>query len=614
MIVIGAYHGISLLSWKIRRETNSPISHVSIIQLPDEVYNPADGVRINILYHALDTCPVYEAWGVLNPFSREPSGVLKRTGIDEGHTPGTRIELFRIEVPHHIPETQIIADLERIVAAGTKYDWLGLLRYKLRINRDNPDRMICSELLHSVLSNRGVHLIRRRKPSKAAPGDLYISPVLHQLWTVHTGPASKRPQNAPEPLRAPTPAKTDATHLQGHSAEMQGHSAAILADCGLCAANAAASAPDRAANAATITAPGFTILQEDGLFVPFGEFPHDVGIQRFDPEAANALIAELAANPDGVPVYRGHPDVPGMAEDWPDKDAKGWSASAEITQHNGIPGCRFRVKYNDDGLDIIRQAKLKFPSPFWRLKAVGKAANGQRIVAPVALISIGLVNNPNIPVPAVANSGTPKPQPGGQSANEKEIAMREKLIAMLQAASVEVPEGATDEQLLALVQQTISSANEETEEEKQKAAEAVAKAEAEKENAANARKTAAGAIVDLAITQGRLPQAKRDEWLGKFETNFAAANSAIEVLDPIIPVNASRTGNLASRQKGINAEELDAANARKEFLCLVDQEQSRLGTLMGANSRAKVRDMAWESVRRGNAGIYARAYPKAPGK
>jgi hypothetical protein len=27
--------------------------------------------------------------------------------------------------------------------------------------------------------------------------------------------------------------------------------------------------------------------------------------------------------------------------------------------------------YNADGLDIVRQAKLKFPSPFWRLKAIG---------------------------------------------------------------------------------------------------------------------------------------------------------------------------------------------------------------------------------------------------
>ena len=193
MIVVAAYHGTSLLSRKIRFETNSPISHVAIVQLPDCVWSPADGVRVNVLYRALDTCPVWEAWGVLNPFSREKSGVLKRTGIDEGHTPGTKIELFRIEAPVRIPEAEIVRDLDAIVAAGTKYDYVGLLRYKFRIDRDNASRMVCSELVHSVLSRRGIYLIQRRKPHKTAPGDLYISPLLKELWTVHTKTHVKAP-------------------------------------------------------------------------------------------------------------------------------------------------------------------------------------------------------------------------------------------------------------------------------------------------------------------------------------------------------------------------------------------------------------------------------------
>jgi len=186
MMLVAAYFGKSLLSWKIQRETNSPVSHVSFVQLPDSVWNPADGVRINTLYNALATCPVYEAWAVLNPFSKAPSGVLRRTGIDEGHTPGTRIELYRIDTNLHVPEKEIIADLDRMVEAGMKYDYIGLLRYKLRIDKDNPDRIICSELVHSVLSRRGINLILRRKPHQTAPGDIYISPRLQHLWTVTT--------------------------------------------------------------------------------------------------------------------------------------------------------------------------------------------------------------------------------------------------------------------------------------------------------------------------------------------------------------------------------------------------------------------------------------------
>lgn len=206
MIVPAAYHGISLLSRKIQHETNSPISHFSLVVLPDSVWDPADGVRVNILYRALDTCPVYEAWGVLNPFSRQPSGVLCRQGIDEGHTPGTKIELFRINVPVHVPEAEIIRDLDRIVADGTGYDYVGLARYKLRINRDNARRMFCSELVHHVLSHRGVYLIQRREPHKTAPGDLYISPRLEPLWTVHTCKRAGRPWNASQGQDGSAPA------------------------------------------------------------------------------------------------------------------------------------------------------------------------------------------------------------------------------------------------------------------------------------------------------------------------------------------------------------------------------------------------------------------------
>jgi len=199
MLVVGAYHGTSLLSRKIRFETNSPISHVSIMQLPDDVWNPADGVRVNVLYRVLDTCPVWEAWAVMNPFSSEPSGVLKRTGIDEGHTAGTKIELFWIDAPVRIPEAELVRDLDAIVAAGTKYDYVGLLRYRFRIDRDNASRMVCSELVHCVLSRRGIYLIDRREPHKTAPGDLYISPRLKRLWTVTTGNAANGPRTRRSP-------------------------------------------------------------------------------------------------------------------------------------------------------------------------------------------------------------------------------------------------------------------------------------------------------------------------------------------------------------------------------------------------------------------------------
>lgn len=187
--------------------------------------------------------------------------------------------------------------------------------------------------------------------------------------------------------------------------------------------------------------------------------------------------------------------------------------------------------------------------------------------------------------------------------------MRENLIAMLRAASVEVPEGATDEQLLALVQQIVSTANQQTEAEKQKAAEATAKAEAEKTNAANARHLAAGAILDLAIVQGRVPQAKRADYLGQFAANFQAANAAVAALEPVIPLGPARSSGVDVRQRNIDAASLDAANARREFRSLVEQEQARLTPVMAAaNSASRVRELAWEGIRRNQPALYARAY------
>jgi len=372
-----------------------------------------------------------------------------------------------------------------------------------------------------------------------------------------------------------------------------------IAGCVVLAANSA-SEGDLAANGATLQAAEFVVLQ-DGLFIPFGDWPNERGLQRWNIEAANRLLANLRKVAAGRPVYRGHPDVPWMKDDWPNKEAVGWISGGTVEAHNGQSGVMFKVKYNADGQDIVSQAKLKFPSPYWRLRVVETAANGERVIQPFELISIGLLNDPQIPVPAVANQRTP-PQTG-------DTAMRDLLIQMLQAASVEVPDNATDAQLVELADGRITAANQAQAEAVQTAANATAQAEAHQTNAANARKSAAGAIVDLAIAQGKVPQAKRDEWLGKFETDFTAANSAIQVLDPILPLGGSKTGDLAKRNTDLQQQEAEAANARADFLVKVEEEKGRLGQTMTAANAQRVHEMAWGNVRRANADLYATAYP-----
>ena len=177
MILIGCYEGTSLLSRLIKWETRSEISHVSVLQVPDEVWDARRQTIIwGHLHKALDTCPVWEAWGAM--FRRGKSGVFRRSGIHEGHTPGTRIRLMRLADPVALDEAAVVAFLERTVGKG--YDWLGLVRFALRIDRDKAGRWFCSELVHAALAAGGVTLLARVVPYQVSPGDVYRSP---KLWS-----------------------------------------------------------------------------------------------------------------------------------------------------------------------------------------------------------------------------------------------------------------------------------------------------------------------------------------------------------------------------------------------------------------------------------------------
>jgi hypothetical protein len=81
-----------------------------------------------------------------------------------------------------------------------------------------------------------------------------------------------------------------------------------------------------------------------------------------------------------------------------DRKAYGWISELE-TRADGFYG---RVKWSDAGLDLVRNAHFKFYSPYWEAREIG-SEKGRRVYRPVALISVGLTNQPNIPVRPLAN-------------------------------------------------------------------------------------------------------------------------------------------------------------------------------------------------------------------
>lgn len=146
----------------------------------------------------------------------------------------------------------------------------------------------------------------------------------------------------------------------------------------------------------------FAVQQDGKLFVPYGQYPHAKGLQYFNKEAADLMAGVFNSmgskigrlfNRAGVPVYRGHPDVPGRADSNPAAPAVGWIEG--ITAEND--GAYFDVKWNEDGQKAVSSAQFRFYSPHWDCR---KVKGG---IQPVRLKSMGLTNNPRIPVPAIAN-------------------------------------------------------------------------------------------------------------------------------------------------------------------------------------------------------------------
>lgn len=163
----------------------------------------------------------------------------------------------------------------------------------------------------------------------------------------------------------------------------------------------------------------FNLLQKEWIQLsPYGDFPHAQGLQRVTFAAAREMerrfgnLASRAARLfAGAPMFVGHPDVPSLANQYSDKKAYGWIMALEA-RPEGLFG---RVKWSEAGLELLENGHYKFVSPYWEARPVGKE-NGAAVFEPVALLSAGLTNEPNLPVLPLANcAGSPPPYVGGHA-------------------------------------------------------------------------------------------------------------------------------------------------------------------------------------------------------
>jgi phage gp29-like protein len=151
---------------------------------------------------------------------------------------------------------------------------------------------------------------------------------------------------------------------------------------------------------------GFNLLQKEWVQLsPYGDFPHSQGLQRVSFEAAKIMernFATIGAKASrlfaGAPMFVGHPDVPQFAQQFPDRKAYGWIMALEA-RPDGLYG---RMKWSAAGLELLQNGHYKFLSPYWEARQIGEE-EGRAVFEPVALISAGLTNEPNLPVQPLAN-------------------------------------------------------------------------------------------------------------------------------------------------------------------------------------------------------------------
>lgn len=314
------------------------------------------------------------------------------------------------------------------------------------------------------------------------------------------------------------------------------------------------------------------IVDERGwAIIPFGDWPHDLGMQKFHREQAqaianafNAVAGKLRRAIVGLPIFKGHPDVPALANQYPDKEEKGQVAAVEVRD----TGLAVKLILSAAGADLVAKG-WKFISPYWLANIISEGADGRKTFAPALLRSIGLVSRPNIPSPSLANAG----QPANQNPP-----MNPETLKLLGLANVATP---TAEQIAeaikALHTQANSLANAATENTTLKGQITVLEGKVaagvtDLANAASAKTTAETALanersarvgehVSQAIRSGRILIADKAVWEGRLQTNFAAESVALANTAPKVKTASDIPAMLKTLQDQM---EKDLANEAKK--------------------------------------------------
>ena len=122
-----------------------------------------------------DNGKILEAW-------QGTDSVRWITDLSDGHTPGTRVDIFDIEAP--LDEAAAFKFAESQI--GKEYGYRTIAKFLTYTSGDDPDEWVCSEIALAIARAGGVPLLARVDAYKVSPVTLSWSPLLEFNSTIIT--------------------------------------------------------------------------------------------------------------------------------------------------------------------------------------------------------------------------------------------------------------------------------------------------------------------------------------------------------------------------------------------------------------------------------------------
>lgn len=333
-----------------------------------------------------------------------------------------------------------------------------------------------------------------------------------------------------------------------------------------------------------------------------GKLKRQKAIQRITKASAETMVAQFHNSRKGlrkflrgVNIYVGHPDVPGLEARYPDKEPKGVFADME-TREDGIYGLPV---FTNEGSEIVEQKKLRAFSGRLINSVPDGEKNGVPVYCPTEICSVGLTNNPHLPVHFFNSDDTLAEAPAEAEKRKHQTTMKKKLIALCATLGIQFANEADDAATEAALDQVNSKvaafANEQTSL-KQKllklcarvgitfaneaqitdpaatlvqVEERIGTLATERDTArtqfANERKARIEDAIGSAITGGRITEAERAQWQNRLnvEAQFANELQTLAALKPTV-----KTQSVITAQRGGREVQIDISNpqARTQFV------------------------------------------------